>query len=999
MFLVAEVDRSGNAFWLGDSEQYRFHRGTSGQYAYNNANVLIRPDKGGTIRCNGDSVSDALNTYPEMPGGLSVYVFTTSSNARWGRLGLDRSQTYRHGGKRVAELISFGTALSDENRATIEKMLMEKWRPSEEYVDSVVAGAAVHVDASSAANFNYTDGNITGWKNAGTGADLYRPEAQYSGSGAATAAPYEPGYGAYGYTNGVPAFLMGGRASGIDLMFERLTNVRSVFWVMDINPNTDSFFLNDATTAESTSADYHFHRGYSGGVVGYYAHSSYGAAFINAITRCDRAAVAATAERPPFGTHVYDLVTKQDYTASSLSKDRYITDRSGDRAISELLIFTNAVAGLTRDAISERLQSRWTKRCGWAGAGDAEWGEGKYRVFDADATIPAGGATADGVGFTASATLSGGTLTLGDGGVFASEGATATVSAPVAGKVAAYGPGTVAFAEPLDGADSVTAGRGATLVLKPNGTVTGALTILSDANVEIDVSSLAAGEHATIAFGSLYIEDGRAFEECVTLVGAEGHVLSLSADGRTLHVNDPGVPITAVWNGGASVADAANWTCRNIQGGIVSDALPGTLTTNVTLTAALDLRGQGTALALASDAACDLGGNELAVSGLDAASVPFAKIGNSAAGAAAVLRVEVASGAVTTNSAVALAGNLRLVKCGLGGLFLAKTGQTYTGGTEVTEGTLTTLNYSTHDARWHPLGANGSVITVTTNGANRGVMNLDGLYAECNAYYSFVLNGGLLENIGTDVNNSYGQIPSITLGADSEISVTNSFGMWNGEGTTKIADLDLGGHVLTVGIADGKDLLLNAVRVSSGTLAATATGSTGHLFLDDCNNRILMATNATFLIDCGIASTAAAAGLAVDVGDYHALYAGDFNTGDHPFSVFGTFKPSAHDLYRGCTMQNGSTIDLSSRTNALPAVSAFATGANALAFAEGATVAVKLGSRRVSSRTPVISWNQEEPPENIGTVSFIGGDEGRSRRFIKKADGLYITGGLILFVK
>ena len=100
-----------------------------------------------------------------------------------------------------------------------------------------------------------------------------------------------------------------------------------------------------------------------------------------------------TSERPLRGAHVYDVTSYQNLTASSISADRNSNDRNGGRAISELLILTTPVSGLTRGMIRERIEAKWTRSCGWAGAGDAEWGAGKYRVFDVDAAVPAEGAT------------------------------------------------------------------------------------------------------------------------------------------------------------------------------------------------------------------------------------------------------------------------------------------------------------------------------------------------------------------------------------------------------------------------------------------------------------------------------------------------------------------------------------------------------------------------------------------------------------------------------
>ena len=95
-------------------------------------------------------------------------------------------------------------------------------------------------------------------------------------------------------------------------------------------------------------------------------------------------------------------------------------------------------------------------------------------------------------------------------------------------------------------------------------------------------------------------------------------------------------------------------------------------------------------------------------------------------------------------------------------------------------------------------------------------------------------------------------------------------------------------------------------------------------------------------------------------------------------------------------MHDGSTIDLSARTNALPRASAF-TNFNTIQFATNATVKIKLGGKRFSSRAPIISW-ADNVPENLDGLTFRSAD-GESFRVIKKADGLYIKKGCMIIVR
>lgn len=67
------------------------------------------------------------------------------------------------------------------------------------------------------------DGFVTNW--------LSKGDAAYNAKPYATAVS-----GKMGVTNGVPAFLMGEVGSGIDLAFKYMTDIRTVFWVMDTLP-------------------------------------------------------------------------------------------------------------------------------------------------------------------------------------------------------------------------------------------------------------------------------------------------------------------------------------------------------------------------------------------------------------------------------------------------------------------------------------------------------------------------------------------------------------------------------------------------------------------------------------------------------------------------------------------------------------------------------------------------------------------------------------------
>ena len=947
--MVAEVDRGINTFWLGDVSTFRFHRGGGGEFAYSghgDVHIATRA----RLWQNGEQVVNPTGQYPELPGGLALYSFVVASNCEWGRLGQDRTSANRNGGKRVAELFAFSGELSDEDRTGIEKLLAEKWSPAEEYVDALIAAAPVHVDASSPGNFNYSGGAIVGWKNMGSGADLVKPSTIYKANNARTCNP-----GSYGYTNGVPAFLMGPHGSYIDMYFTRMPNVRTVFWAMDIVRDKDAFFLADGKNEVVQNASaYHFHRGYTGGETGCYSPNGTAApGYRQGPMYCDGGIVPCMwAERPPYGTHVFDVTSFEDLTASSISADRDCNDRNGGRAISELLILTTPVSGLTRKMIRERIEKKWTRSCGWAGAGDAEWGEGKYRVFNSDAAVPAEGAVADGVGFTASAELSGGTLAPGGAGIFASENVEARISAPIAGRLGVYGPGTVALQNKIETLDAISIGYGATLSLPPGGVVTGALSIHDKGRLVLDVSNLAEKEHAVIKFGGVSLLMGGTLYDYVSLSGGGDHFFSVSADGTEIHVNSPNVARSAVWTAAEDEAPSnpANWVCRNLNGDVVEGVLPSVVTTSVVFDADCDLRILGS-VRFAEGVTFDLNGHSVKIAGFADQGYSISSVSNASDGATAELHVDVAEGLLLTNSAVAISGNVKLVKEGKGTFVAEKVQQTYTGGTDVAAGTFTVSpqrHYS--PVRW-VLGARSSTITVR----REALFRLNGLYGEADADYKFVLDGGTLEGCGSDLPIDWGQLHSVTLTGDSRFVLNTNTGLVEG-GSFKATTLDLGGHTLTVQIGtNGRYFYLKDATIKNGTLDVV---SGGWLYL---YKQYAAATEARD-VDIRVGS-ALQVFTPVSVRNYEQVYGADNNVGEEALNVYGVFRPAAgHDYFYGCTMQDGSTIDLSGRKGTWSVKSAFSRGRNTVSFADGASVTLKLAGREdlreiaKSSSPYIVTW-------------------------------------------
>ena len=238
---------------------------------------------------------------------------------------------------------------------------------------------------------------------------------------------------------------------------------------------------------------------------------------------------------------------------------------------------------------------------------------------------------------------------------------------------------------------------------------------------------------------------------------------------------------------------------------------------------------------------------------------------------------------------------------------------------------------------------------------------LANLAIDCSAATDATLVGGELKNSGADVGNGASQLKNVKLEDDSTWTIAMNYGLiaLSHAATT----LDLGGHTLTVPLANGKNFWLHNADVMNGLVDIT---SGGWLKVEKTSCR---ASTADFRINCAMNVQ-----VQMDVRDYIAVYGSNYNEGNGVIKVHGKFVPSeTHNYFHGCEMQNGSTIDLGARTTALNATSAFGSGVKALGFAAGATVTVDISKRpdalrefAKSAEPFVIVWSEAQD----ATVKF-----------------------------
>lgn len=325
-----------------------------------------------------------------------------------------------------------------------------------------------------------------------------------------------------------------------------------------------------------------------------------------------------------------------------------------------------------------------------------------------------------------------------------------------------------------------------------------------------------------------------------------------------------------------------------------------------------------------------------------------------------------------------VSGNVKVVKDGRGILTVTKSGQTYTGGTEVRGGTL-------------KLGSNGNYAIIPDGGTvtvgENGTLDMNS-YAGWNGR-SFVLDGGTLQN-SKDLNGSSGKwdaamssanlLGNVTLTKDSTLRISKTYGFNDG------ATLNLGGHTLKAEVAKDEILVMRSAVVSNGTLNVVNGGWMYVPAEKTCD----ATDNASIL-----SSTALAIAGTLNVKDFtdaKTTNANSYDSSSGAINVYGTFTPASSCFY-GVTMQNGSAFDLSAKTDPWNVASS-ATDNNTVSFADNAAIGLVLGERTTRGTIPVVTWTTA--PANLGSLTFRRIDAGQERTAAKESSGIYFRTGLII---
>ena len=329
--------------------------------------------------------------------------------------------------------------------------------------------------------------------------------------------------------------------------------------------------------------------------------------------------------------------------------------------------------------------------------------------------------------------------------------------------------------------------------------------------------------------------------------------------------------------------------------------------------------------------------------------IEFFKLEYGNTGRCGWLHVAVPSG-TKTNSGVTLSGNLRLVKEGEGTLVVAKTEQTYAGGTEVAGGILK----PGAAGGVYPFGAAGRDIVVRESAV------LDAAGQVGFGKYEITLDGGTLSNTGNGARNeAQSQFRRVRLTKDS--SLTSTSDMFFGVSGAEASTIYLGGHRLAVSIAASKYLRFYDTAILDGTFDITSGG----FFVAGGNVGIVATNNVDFLACCALVVA-----MPIKVANYTANWISTTANANstRPIEVYGTFTPDTTHFH-GVEMQDGSTIDLTGWSGGWPLASDLKAGVKDVLFASGATVKIDISGRTdmkalAKSASPyLLAWSSV--PSNV----------------------------------
>ena len=343
--------------------------------------------------------------------------------------------------------------------------------------------------------------------------------------------------------------------------------------------------------------------------------------------------------------------------------------------------------------------------------------------------------------------------------------------------------------------------------------------------------------------------------------------------------------------------------------------------------------------------------------------------------------IDVPSG-TSRNTSMTLSGSLKVTKKGAG-TFVSALSQTYTDGTDVEAGTVrppdspADNNYTYSGDTFTAFG------TGPVNIYPGAAFDVRGNYA----YTNVVLKGGTIANTLRSMGQTAKPGVFVASLADDD---TSYFNMYFGGDASKYSTIygkaglatDLGGKTLEITVWNNLSI---RSALTNGTLVANEKN--GWFMFDAA----LDMRTTKFVCNGALQVNAN-----LEIGEYENRGNTPYILGSSTMTVHRRFCPIASTYFYGCTLVDGCTFDLSQReTLFTTSCTNYQNKVYSVAYADNATIKVKLGERKVRNGTKIVGWTSK-PTNN---VKFVAAEGERKRSFAIKDDGLYVYSGLILIVK
>ncbi len=354
------------------------------------------------------------------------------------------------------------------------------------------------------------------------------------------------------------------------------------------------------------------------------------------------------------------------------------------------------------------------------------------------------------------------------------------------------------------------------------------------------------------------------------------------------------------------------------------------------------------------------------------------------------LIIEVANG-TASNMSMTLSGSLKVTKRGAG-TFVSALAQTYTGGTDVEAGMVCPPDSPADDNYTYSGDTFTAFGTGAVNVLSGAVFDVRGNYA----YTGVCLKGGMIVNTLRTMNQTVR--PGVFVASLADVD--DSYFKMDCSGQGKY-DMIYGGPGLATDLG-GKTLNITEY----GNLSVRSAITNGTLKVVENNGWFIFHSEfdmRSTVFDCQGALWLNAN---VQLGEYIHRKDTPYMLGDATLSVHKRFCPIAQTYFFGCTMQDGSTLDLSQReTPFTTSCINHQSKVHSVAFAGSARITVNLSGRTdlmaiAKSESPYVAkWGLEQPED----VTFVLDQDTAALTFAIASDEiglrLIYSGGTVIILR